>query len=219
MCGCIGNLKLMERYVFSDLIDWVIRERRKPLLLRGARQVGKTWMVEKLAHDKFEFYLKVDFEENQELISLLEVHASDKKFKNLFLDIGLMNRVMGIDYNEALRHKNLLSVYRGQLAEQFVGQEFGSATNNQLYYWARDAKNSNAEIDYLVVLEGQIYPVEVKDGPSGKLRSLHLYRETYQPSYSVVFHAGTQGILENEKIVFLPLYFAGAFAKYGFKFD
>ncbi len=29
---------------------------------------------------------------------------------------------MGIDYNEALSHKNLLAIYRGQLAEQFVGQ-------------------------------------------------------------------------------------------------
>lgn len=69
--------------------------------------------------------------------------------------------------------------------------------------------------NYKVIFEGMIYPVEVKDGPSGKLRSLHLYRETYQPSWSVVFHAGQTGILENEKIIFLPLYFAGAFAQFG----
>ena len=144
-----------------------------------------------------------------------EVHASDKKFKNLFLDIGLMNRVMGIDYNKALNYKNLLAIYRGQLAKQFVGQELAVITNNQLYYWARDAKSSNAEIDYLFISEGKIYPVEVKDGPSGKLRSLHLYRQTYQPAQSVVFHAGQTGVLKDEKIVFLPLYFAGAFAQFG----
>jgi len=68
-----------------------------------------------------------------------------------------------------------------------------------------------------MIFEGMIYPVEVKDGPSGKLRSLHLYRESYQPSWSVVFHSGQTGILENEKIIFLPLYFAGAFARYGIK--
>jgi hypothetical protein len=122
---------------------------------------------------------------------------------------------MGIDYNEALSHKNLLAIYRGQLAEQFVGQEFATATNDQLYYWSRDAKNSNAEIDYLMIFDGMIYPVEVKDGPSGKLRSLHLYRDTCKPSWSVVFHTGQTGILENEKIVFLPLYFAGSFARFG----
>jgi uncharacterized protein len=144
-----------------------------------------------------------------------ELYASDKKFKTLFLDIGLMNRVMGIDYNDALNHTNLLAIYRGQLAEQFVGQEMASASNNQLHYWARDAKNSNAEIDYLFMSAGNVYPIEVKDGPSGKLRSLHLYRQSYQPSRSVVFHAGPAGVLDTEKITFLPLYFAGAFAKFG----
>ena len=77
----------------------------------------------------------------------LEVHASDAKFKNVFLDIGLMNRMMGLDYNEALSHSNLLSIYKGQLAEQFVGQEFAATAKSTLYYWARDAKNSSAEID------------------------------------------------------------------------
>ena len=147
----------------------------------------------------------------------LEVHASDKKFKSLFLDIGLMNRVMGIDYNESLSHKNLLSIYRGQLAEQFIGQEFAAATRKQLYYWSRDAKNSNAEIDFLIQREGEFVPIEVKDGPSGKLRSLHLYREAYNPSVSVVFHAGMKSNLKEENILFLPLYFAASFVKYGFE--
>ncbi len=145
----------------------------------------------------------------------MEAKASDKKFKSLFLDIGLMNNIMGIDYNDALDHKNLLSIYRGQLAEQFVGQEFNTAKIGQIYYWARDSKNSNAEIDYLFPDHGRFIPVEVKDGPSGKLKSLHLYRKNYVPPYSVVFHSGTYGRLDNEKIVFLPLYFAGSFAKYG----
>jgi hypothetical protein len=57
--------------------------------------------------------------------------------------------------------------------------------------------------------------VEVKDGPSGKLRSLHIYRKTYNPSWSIVFHAGKPGVLKSEKTVFLPLYFAGAFAQFG----
>jgi len=145
----------------------------------------------------------------------LEAYASDKKFKNLFLDIGLMNRVMKIDYNEALSHKNLLAIYRGQLAEQFVGQEFATATGKQLYYWARDAKNSNAEIDYLLQQDGTFIPIEVKDGPSGKLKSLHLYRNSYDSQLAVVFHAGITGKLKDENMIFLPLYFAGSFAQHG----
>ncbi len=145
----------------------------------------------------------------------LEVNASEKKFKNIFLDIGLMNRVMKIDYNETLNHKNLLGIYRGQLAEQFVGQEFATSTSKQLYYWSRDAKNSNAEIDFLILQEGTFVPVEVKDGPSGKLRSLHMYRNTFNPPVSIVFHAGVKGSLTEENIIFLPLYFAASFIQYG----
>ena len=63
--------------------------------------------------------------------------------------------------------------------------------------------------------EGTLVPVEVKDGPSGKLKSLHLYRNNYDPKLSVVFHAGTIGKLKDENIIFLPLYFAGSFAEHG----
>ena len=146
----------------------------------------------------------------------LEVYASDKKFKNVFLDIGLMNRIMGLDYNEALNHSNLLAIYRGQLAEQYTGQEFVSVADTQLYYWSRDAKNSNAEVDYLIQRNGETFPVEVKDGPSGRLRSLHLYFENFKPKLCYVFQSGKHVVLSNEKIVFLPLYFAGSLAKYGY---
>lgn len=145
----------------------------------------------------------------------LDVHASDKKFKNVFLDIGLMNRIMKVDYSETLSHRNLLGIYRGRLAEQFVGQEFASGITKQLYYWARNAKNSNAEVDFLLQFENALIPVEVKDGPSGKLKSLHLFRNTYHPDLSVVFHSGGKGSLDDENMVFLPLYFAGAFARFG----
>ncbi len=145
----------------------------------------------------------------------LEAQASDKKFKNVFLDIGLMNQLMELDYNEALNHKNLVAIYKGQLAEQFVGQELAVAMQQQHYYWARAAKSSNAEIDYLVTSAGSLIPIEVKDGPSGKLRSLHLYRSTYHPDFSVVFYAGEMRFLNTENLLFLPLYFVNSFARYG----
>jgi hypothetical protein len=143
----------------------------------------------------------------------MNIFASDKKFKSVFLDIGLMNKMMDIDYNEALNHNSLLSIYKGQLAEQFIGQEMISSANSQLYYWSRDAKSSNAEVDYLVSKKNEIYPIEVKDGPAGKLRSLHLYRTQYSPKKSFVFHSGNAGILEDENITFLPLYYAYALSK------
>ncbi len=76
----------MDRYIFSEIISWKTRRRRKPLLLRGARQVGKTWLVEKLANEGFDHFLKVDFEENTELVSLFE---GDLNPQNIFTELEL----------------------------------------------------------------------------------------------------------------------------------
>ena len=145
----------------------------------------------------------------------MEFNASDKKFKSVFLDIGLMNRVMGIDYSEVFNHGNLLSVYKGQLAEQFVGQELLCAAQSSLYYWSRNAKNSNAEIDFLLSQNGNIIPLEVKEGPAGKLKSMHMYVEAYKPKNAVVFYSGNVGKIEHQNIHFLPLYYTFSFAHYG----
>jgi predicted AAA+ superfamily ATPase len=69
----------MYRYIISELKDWRTKRRRKPLLLRGARQVGKTWLVENLANEAFESLLKIDFEENIELVSLFEGDLDPQK--------------------------------------------------------------------------------------------------------------------------------------------
>jgi predicted AAA+ superfamily ATPase len=109
----------------------------------------------------------------------LSADADMKAFKLLFLDIGLMQHLCGIDPNSVLNEKNILHIYRGALAEQFVGQELlageTSSGENRLYYWSRNKKSSNAEVDYLIVRDGIIYPVEVKSGPAGKLKSMHLF--------------------------------------------
>src|SRR5210317_2223886 len=62
----------MKRYASKDLRDWVSKSRRKPLLLRGARQVGKTWLIDELGNQKFNNYLKIDFEESPGFRSLFD---------------------------------------------------------------------------------------------------------------------------------------------------
>ncbi|MCD6343405.1 MAG: hypothetical protein J7L76_06430 [Spirochaetaceae bacterium] len=46
-----------------------------------------------------------------------------------------------------------------------------------MYYWHREAKFSNAEIDYVVESEGSAVPIEVKSGLKGRMRSLQLFIE------------------------------------------
>lgn len=133
--------------------------------------------------------------------------ANPKKFKACLLDIGLLQRICQVPADLERRHDDLLAMYRGKLAEQFVAQEMIAWHGEGLHYWARDAKNSNAEVDYLAVKNGEIFPVEVKSGPAGKLRSLHLLLEKYSNCpKGYVLHSGPAKELPDQRLHFLPLF-------------
>lgn len=133
--------------------------------------------------------------------------ANQKKFKACMLDIGLMQRLCQVPVEFELHQENLLAIYRGKLAEQFVAQELLAWHSSELFYWSREARNSCAEVDYLVVRKGMIYPVEVKSGAAGSLRSLHLMLEKYNNCPSgLVLYSGISNTLPDQKLVFLPLY-------------
>ncbi len=139
----------------------------------------------------------------------LSATAKEKKFKACFLDVGLMQRLCEVAADVALRQDNLLAIYNGQLAEQFVAQEMLAWQDSELYYWARDAKSSSAEVDYLSVREGRIYPVEVKSGAGGRLKSLHLLLQSYPNCpQGLVLYSGPWHELPEQKLLFLPLYCA-----------
>jgi predicted AAA+ superfamily ATPase len=57
----------MKRLVEKKLLAWKESSRRKPLILRGARQVGKTWLVENILARQFEHFVIVDLETRRDL--------------------------------------------------------------------------------------------------------------------------------------------------------
>ncbi|MCK5097452.1 MAG: DUF4143 domain-containing protein, partial [Desulfobacteraceae bacterium] len=138
------------------------------------------------------------------------LNISLKKFKTLLLDIGLWQHLSGMsDYLE-LTKSDLSNTYRGALAEQFVGQELLCANDGEICYWARDKKGSSAEIDYLVTFDSKPYPIEVKSGKAGSLKSMHMILSNYPDCHSgIVFSTRTFEKLEEQKLIFLPLYYAG----------
>ena len=138
----------------------------------------------------------------------LGASASAKIFKALMVDIGLMRYLTGMPVELEYSQANLLGMYRGALAEQFVGQEM-TLSQKEIYYWSRQAKSSLAEVDYLAVINRELHPVEVKSGPAGRLKSLHLFLETYPHcSQGLVFSMRSYLEIPEKKLRFLPLYYA-----------
>ena len=60
----------MKRYAIDELISWKSSERRKPLILKGARQVGKTWLMKHFGENHFENMAYVDFYNNHRMREL-----------------------------------------------------------------------------------------------------------------------------------------------------
>ena len=140
----------------------------------------------------------------------LGANVSQKKFKAVFLDIGLLSNINGFYSNKTIPKQKLMAAFNGKMAERFVGQELRSSNSERLYYWSRDSRGSNAETDYLVERDGEIIPIEVKSGKSGSLKSLHLLLRTYlNIKKSYVFTEDKYGELPEQKLKFRPLFNAG----------
>jgi predicted AAA+ superfamily ATPase len=139
----------------------------------------------------------------------LAASASESRFKAILTDMGLLQALNDFPANVEFRKNDLLAMYNGNLAEQFAGQEFISGGMDNLYYWSREARSSSAEVDYLIVKNNKIYPVEVKSGAAGKLRSMHLLLQNFpQIDQGYVLSTAPFGQLPAQKLTFLPLYYA-----------
>ena len=140
----------------------------------------------------------------------LGASADDRRFKAALLDVGLLQTLCRVPVELELRERDLLAIYRGALAAQFAAQEL-IACGGDLFYWARNARGSSAEVDYLAIRDGRIVPVEVKSGAAGSLRSLHLMLATYPHcADGVVLYSGPYSRLPAQRLTFMPLYYAGS---------
>jgi len=136
--------------------------------------------------------------------------ASTRKFKSLLVDVGLWQNLVNMRIEHEFKREDLLDIYEGAMAEQFVGQELRTLQTGELFYWARQKLNSSAEVDYLIQKAGEVRPIEVKSGLSGRLKSLHLcLAENPSIKEGVVFSSRPMGELKEQKLKFLPLYYAG----------
>jgi len=68
----------MRRLVFDALLDWKRAKNRKVLLLRGARQVGKTFIVRELAKE-FKHFVEINFEKNTDVHSIFDLNLDPER--------------------------------------------------------------------------------------------------------------------------------------------
>ena len=97
----------------------------------------------------------------------------------LIFDTGIFQRILGLKISDIIIGDVFEVINKGHIAELYVGLELLKVENcfqkTELYYWQRDAKNSQAEVDYVCQFNENIVPLEVKSGTKGSMQSLYLF--------------------------------------------
>ena len=126
----------------------------------------------------------------------------------LLIDTGLFQRLMQLDISELLLGDGFDLINKGEIAEQFVGLEIVKNTScyeqKELFYWHREALNSNAEVDYLIQKQNDIVPLEIKSGTKGSMNSMFLFLKEKKAKYGC--RISLENFAEYENIKVYPLY-------------
>ena len=145
----------------------------------------------------------------------LGAESNSKKRKMLLLDTGIFQRVLGLNVADVMLEDDFDLINKGSIAEQYTGLELLKAAScyrqELLYFWQREAKSSNAEVDYVMQKGQQIVPVEVKSGKSGAMQSMHLFIEEKKSSFGVRFSLDNYAAYEKIKVY--PLYAVSDFVR------
>lgn len=106
----------------------------------------------------------------------LKAGRDERIYKLFFLDVGLLNYLCGLEWTDISQLTVRELIHEGSLAEQFVAQHLAYHTGGveppELFYWLRESRRQNAEVDFVHSVDRTILPIEVKAGKSGALKSL-----------------------------------------------
>lgn len=139
----------------------------------------------------------------------LGAQAKLNDFKIIFLDVGLTQSLLKLDIVSWLLHPEVAFVNSGEIVEAFVGQEVlaysDPISKDSLFYWRRQKRTSQAEVDYLVQIQNQVVPIEVKAGISKRIKSMQIFLDSHPKSeYGIRFSADNYSAYQ--KINNYPLY-------------
>lgn len=144
----------MKREIYSKLLDWKVDLHRKPLILLGARQVGKTYILKEFGKNEYDKVFYFNFEENKQISDFFKEKIDPEQIiKNLSIYTG----------DSILQEKHLIFFDEIQLCN--------NALNSLKYF-------NELSNDYHIVSAGSLLGIRQsgpKSFPVGKVNIMHLY--------------------------------------------
>ena len=143
----------MKRMLYKELLEWKESADRKPLVLEGARQVGKTWLLDEFGRNEYKYYIKINCDNNP-------------KVKDLFSDYDTKRivRVISAIARKPVEPEKTL-IFLDEIQE--LPKALGS-----LKYFSEDAS------EYHIVAACSLLGIKYHQGesfPVGKVDTLRLF--------------------------------------------
>ncbi len=148
------SVNQMKRSVYNSLIEWKLNKGRKPLILNGARQVGKTYVLQEFAKQEFSKYVYVSLDRNEKAKKILESEASVQSI------ILTLSALTGIDITP---NKTLIIIDEIQESPKAL---------NVLKFFCEDAP------EYPIVVAGSLLGISLHEQVSflvGKVDMIKMY--------------------------------------------
>ena len=150
----------IRRDIIEQFKAWKNTPERKPILLKGARQIGKTWAMETFGREAFDYYVKFDFDRQPELKSVFQI---SKNPEHIIKELALYTEV---------------PIIAGQTLIIFDEIQECEEALNSLKYFYEDAPQ------YHIIAAGSLLGVAVKRRsmtvPVGKVNMIRMYPVTFR---------------------------------------
>ena len=166
----------MKRDIYAHLITWKNSSRRKPLILRGARQTGKTYILQKFGQQEFDDFFYFNFEESSRLDSLFSQSLDPEK---IIFNLSLLSK------KKILPGRHLLIFDEIQVSNNAL---------NSLKYFQEKAP------EYSIASAGSLLGVKLsspKSFPVGKVNFLDLLPMTFYEFLDGMGETGLREYLED----------------------
>ena len=167
----------MKRKIYSELLKWKDSETKKPLMIMGARQIGKSFIVEEFCKKEFQRVFIFNLFERPDIVSLFkEPIPTQEKMSKLEL-------LLGVPFND---HSTILFFDEVQESEELI---------SSLKFIAE------SDVKYRVICAGSLLGVKIsrfkKSFPVGKVRLLHMYPMDFE---EFLWAYGRKGLAEEIRI-------------------
>lgn len=145
----------------------------------------------------------------------LGAEINSKKRKYIVFDSGIFQRMLRLKISDIMLKDDFKTINTGAIAELSVGLELIKTAScyqrQELYYWHRESKSSNAEVDYLIQNGLEILPIEVKAGTKGSMQSLRIFMDEKKVKKGI--RVSSENFSSYDNIEVYPLYAVSNLAK------